>query len=70
MKFDGQYYRALIGTLCLFLLFYLGVELFVSRVGFLKWIGFFDYSIVFLIQLFINYRFIQNQYDIKKNNKN
>lgn len=56
---DTNYWKALIGTVFLFLLIELAVLLMASGVISLYLIGVFDLSICFLISLYINYKFIR-----------
>jgi hypothetical protein len=60
IKFNGQYYRALFGTLFMFMLialgsFLIGME---ERFSFMWFIGAINIIGTFIIMLYINYRFI------------
>lgn len=59
MKFDGQYYRALIGTVLLMMLIALGSALLThDKFSFMWFIGAINIIGCFTIMLYINYKFI------------
>ena len=59
MKFDGQYYRALIGTVLLIMLIAIGSALLThDRFSFMWFIGAINIMGCFTIMLYINYKFI------------
>ena len=59
MKFDGQYYRALIGTVSLIIIIAIGSALLTrDKFSFMWFIGAIDITGGFTIMLYINYKFI------------
>jgi len=69
MKFDGQYYRALIGTVLLIILIAFGSALFShDKFSFMWFIGAINIIGCFTIMLYINYKFIvYTKEEIEKN---
>ena len=69
MKFDGQYYRALIGTVLLIMLIAIGSTLLTyDKFSFMWFIGAIDITGCFTIMLYINYKFIVHTKDeVSKN---
>jgi len=61
MKFDGQYYRALIGTVSLIMLIAIGIALLTHDkfFSFMWFIGAIDITGCFTIMLYINYKFME-----------
>jgi len=59
MKFDGQYYRALIGTMLLIMLIAFGSSLLThNKFSFMWFVGAINIIGSFTIMLYINYKFI------------